>query len=1692
VTEDLFVAFDQSPSAPYVGEEWSDAGWLLSGPAGPLPSPPVLTRSQLLPLSELSPENAERLFLRVLRSLEDVEHASLYGVPGQAQAGIDVYARLRLELAADASPRDYVTLQSKRVATLSAKQIQDAVSLFAKGAWVTRSAKFYYATTHSLRDTQLSNEIVKQTDRLAGMEIEFVPLGLEELSLHLKTLPEVVDDFFGREWVAIHCGEAIATSLAERLSRSQYDVFRAHLRKFYSDEFRLHSSQKNTEVFEVLDVTPRTRESKESRKSNIGSVTEPASIDQPDSQVQFARRKRSVHRRSRVLRDFGDSEGTDVRLPLLTWLSEHRQALLVGAPGAGKSTFLRFLAADLLSDSPRSSALVLRSGEQLPLWIPFEYLCRHLSESTSNSMLSAARAWLDSHDMHDLSALAATALRDKRLLLIVDGVDEWTTADDARRALELLESFVNASGSRAIISARPYALSQVPRRLPWAEGNMARLNKSQISSIVQLVSSDPDDMIANLEQSHDATSLAGVPLFLSMLIEVHRAGRFRTTKLELIDEFVQRFLADMPRLRPRRSATPIGDDEARKALSELAWRLRSENVAGLSSESDTRSHLVEIVVSQIGVGRRTAIEWAKEIFDSAEERFAVLVPQGAGAVGFVHRLILEHLAGEHVASQPLEFQVDELELRLDDPSWREVLIAAFAKSNHLGQLEKRLLELLDAGGAKDPQRWEFAVDLLAARPGITIAASNRIAHGAAERVESHWWLAHRARLAYSLGEAAGDSLFDDAMLVRMQGWVQGVVSDPRRGIWAARKLPVGHESRVEKLLHRGLRGPEFDVRLTAADAFAARYKDTPFDESMLTRIRNEQDTETQAAMLMAAGWSWRDAGLRELIGWAGSQPSISLRSVALNLRHKWGEIGGSDDLTPGERWLIRSRLEHGGWTETWTSLIHPLIPFAFSADDLEDRDRVLAILSEGSISSQAARQVAYVLACGVFSEDPRFRQWAIAELEDKHPFLSYNASMLPAAWGADPAYEAAALGAIRRYTGGLGGGGVERIPGLARTSDYRDALISRLDTPRPVSLAAVLLDNFSEDEVAANAIRGRLGAGAEQAGAYSYLAVRVLGLRGGLLRLIEFAKHAASAGKNESFDVARNALAFEWARLKEIAVDVKSSTSDQLEASELLREHSEEDLAKLCIAPDPAYVDWGLDEYLHAFTDTNIARLKAREWLDAPYRTVAQVPEVLPGAVIAGFGDAPDADATELVNAALDLMTFLDPELREIFVQGLGHSRMDLDALTSIAGSWVHDSDEGCVRAWAVALGSRLRTEQDSLGAHRVRSGLRQLLTARGTQADENRQAAWLGILISNELDLLDQREEGEWSPAIDLRRHYTEFDEQLVARVAIQWDRLRSKYGDGLEQKLQAPGLKSGTPDSAETWAALAGAPEKAIGLEDDLRAALRATPSLQFHPRVVQWVAGGQFDGSHLAALVQSFEETAGREWPSDATVALLRKRADWQVSDDEISAALSNGPQNPPGAPQSPRAGFSGAAKALHVELLPDHPISAQLLTDLVAWFESERRGDREWNWEGVTGVSIGGIDPDYLPDLLLRVHSRLVSTDDGERELLVAPARRRLARDRVAADFVASVVRGDTTPPPAHPFFEPIQGSPHVASRRMTLAFLLASAKRLDLELLRLLENDLRGSGEPMINPITNSESAISAQLVELRDLVQPFR
>ena len=166
---------------------------------------PVETRVPELPCDQLSWQDFERLVFRLARKNSDVVYCARYGRSGQAQHGIDVYARL--------AGGGHTCWQVRNRKDVGTSDIEKAVDDFLKGKWVASAERFVFCVRASLADTALQDTIETQAARLLEKGIVFEGVDGTQLREKLRSHPEIVYDFFGRSWLVAFAGEEVAAGL---------------------------------------------------------------------------------------------------------------------------------------------------------------------------------------------------------------------------------------------------------------------------------------------------------------------------------------------------------------------------------------------------------------------------------------------------------------------------------------------------------------------------------------------------------------------------------------------------------------------------------------------------------------------------------------------------------------------------------------------------------------------------------------------------------------------------------------------------------------------------------------------------------------------------------------------------------------------------------------------------------------------------------------------------------------------------------------------------------------------------------------------------------------------------------------------------------------------------------------------------------------------------------------------------------------------------------------------------------------------------------------------------------------------------------------------------------------------------------------------------------------------------------------
>lgn len=302
----------------------------LEVPPGPPPIT-VVTQLQSLPFGDLRWDDFERLCLRLARSDHEVDDARRYGIPGQDQYGIDLFARR-------AGSAGYTVYQCKRVERFGPSDIGAAVDDFLDGPWVAQADRFVLSTSSSLAPTQLADRLKTEKERMAGHGVTLTAWDADELDILLKDHPALVDDFFGRQAVTAFCGPEAAVDLGRRLDGREVAEYRRRLRDVYAAVF--------SQLDPGLPVPPGVSDAAIDirRRYVVPDVAEatqgPPIPGTAGPGAQDARRQPDAPMRSSPEDETGGAPAAArtsrgdaayrLRQPLGTWLASGQRCLLVG------------------------------------------------------------------------------------------------------------------------------------------------------------------------------------------------------------------------------------------------------------------------------------------------------------------------------------------------------------------------------------------------------------------------------------------------------------------------------------------------------------------------------------------------------------------------------------------------------------------------------------------------------------------------------------------------------------------------------------------------------------------------------------------------------------------------------------------------------------------------------------------------------------------------------------------------------------------------------------------------------------------------------------------------------------------------------------------------------------------------------------------------------------------------------------------------------------------------------------------------------------------------------------------------------------------------------------------------------------------------------------------------------------------
>ncbi len=411
--------------------------------------------------------------------------------------------------------------------------------------------------------------------------------------------------------------------------------------------------------------------------------------------------------------------------PVLDLLRQQDGLVILGDPGAGKTTFLKYLALQMA----RVSGAAIGLGERLPLLVPLSGYANELERGDLRLDDYIAGHFLKSGGDWPLKELLADALGRGAGLVLLDGLDE--VADLALRHL-VVERVVDyylahrQGGNKFVITSRIIGYREVRPAAPGlAECTLVDFNEEEIAEFVgrwtlaletqaqgggKLAVEDAQrertGLLDAVRHNPGVRQLAANPLLLTILALMKRQGvSLPERRVELYETYVKTLLSSWNRVRglgrpPSRDLDPV---QTVKVLAPLAlWMHEVNPGVGLVKREDLRRELEKLYRER---GEADAETCARRFLADVRHHSGLLLERGPDEYGFIHLTFEEYLAAAAIA---LRHQGDaaaiakELAGHVGEAPWHEIIRLTVGYVGLVQQMDRVAGGIVQALAAEQP------------------------------------------------------------------------------------------------------------------------------------------------------------------------------------------------------------------------------------------------------------------------------------------------------------------------------------------------------------------------------------------------------------------------------------------------------------------------------------------------------------------------------------------------------------------------------------------------------------------------------------------------------------------------------------------------------------------------------------------------------------------------------------------------------------------------------------------------------------------------------------------------------------------------------------------------------------------------------------------------------------------------------
>jgi energy-coupling factor transporter ATP-binding protein EcfA2 len=397
-----------------------------------------------------------------------------------------------------------------------------------------------------------------------------------------------------------------------------------------------------------------------------------------------------------------ETKGKPVELTELT--RKHEKLVILGDPGAGKTTLMRYLA---LRHAQAKKTGLTQTEELGKVYLPLYLRIADYAEQADGQSLTnflPENICGKNHCDEALSVLLSEQLGAGNCLILLDGLDEVIEPSQRSQIADEINSLIRAyepKGNRVVVTSRVagYRLSPLDGNVPhyraqdmndeqikrfltqWCNA-VERFQTPGVSQETQKAKAQIqiDGISSSIKANAGVRRLATNPLLLRILALIHKEGsRLPQRRIELYKLAADTLIRDWELAKGIPEAALVNDDEANRLLSELAMWMHENKPAGLATEGEVKNRLAEVKADLAGKDPSDPeiLKAVSQFLEKIRQHTGLFVLRAPKRFGFMHLTFEEYFAARWLVNKPRD-AARRIRAKVHRPRWQEPILLAIA------------------------------------------------------------------------------------------------------------------------------------------------------------------------------------------------------------------------------------------------------------------------------------------------------------------------------------------------------------------------------------------------------------------------------------------------------------------------------------------------------------------------------------------------------------------------------------------------------------------------------------------------------------------------------------------------------------------------------------------------------------------------------------------------------------------------------------------------------------------------------------------------------------------------------------------------------------------------------------------------------------------------------------------------------